>query len=670
MREVLHAKYPAEEMGPSSPAEIKLSQNQRVGFKTAVSHFIHESCEGLRFSYDIEKEEERTGILQGKSARAGQIPYNMQMDIDRLCLARSIECFMESGEREDAFDVYFCFLEMFWGGYSSSRRMIELLSEYESTASTILMSHRDHYSHSVYVFLLGLAMFDSIPTIQSEYKKYYKINDNQEAAHHFLQFWGMTSLFHDIGYPFEISFEQVKSYFSQRSLEGNKPISKGEVPFVCYGNMDAYLQLDEKSRKKLKEWYNVEFNSVDEWLAFDITEICKRSNCEQIKGKSPQDIMSVLHKEARPSISKEFMDHAYFSAIILFKELFVKVGGSSVPLKREHMDAITAIALHNSLYKRKITGDFALVSDKHPFMIEWHPLAYILQLADELQCWDRAAYGRNSRNELHPMACNMEFDSLGIYAEYIYDMAESRKIIDYWTRYEQYRENPELFPKPKLKKYSDMTHEKNFAKEIGLIVGLQNYGSCKGEIRLEVTQRVEKANWQNKRLYLSSSNFIHLYEFAAALNAQYNDSYTEDREIMDDFDTLSLEYKLSNIGQAKNYARALDTIGCFYTDRPVAYEMVVDFTDSELAILGKLEHERWEKEKKKMCWLPGDTIKDILIMDLNQLRELSRMHYDLGLAYSELSEDEKSKDVSPLNVMMKKLQEFDGVRIYRYKQYE
>lgn len=76
---------------------------------------------------------------------------NMQMDIDRLCLERSIECFMETGIAEDAFSVYFCYLEMFIARYGKSRRMIELLSEFETNSSSLLMKHRDYYSHSVYV---------------------------------------------------------------------------------------------------------------------------------------------------------------------------------------------------------------------------------------------------------------------------------------------------------------------------------------------------------------------------------------------------------------------------------------------------------------------------------------------------------------------------------------
>ena len=197
MKETLQAKYKGIEMGPSSPDEIKTGQ--KVDFKTAVMHFFHERCIDLRFDANIANEEKLTGIFKGKSIAEGQIPYNMQMDIDRLCLARAVERFMESGNKEDAFDVYFCYLEMFGGGYSSSRRMIELLSEHESTASTMLMSHRDHYSHSVYVFLLGVAIFDAITIVRDQYKKYYNLIDDKAAAHHFLQFLGMTALFHYIG---------------------------------------------------------------------------------------------------------------------------------------------------------------------------------------------------------------------------------------------------------------------------------------------------------------------------------------------------------------------------------------------------------------------------------------------------------------------------------------
>ena len=96
--------------------------------KAALS-FIRERCEELRFDrVDGEK-------LLGKSIRENQIPFNMEMDIDRLCLENAIHRFLKSGKKEDAFDVYYSYLHMFVGEYERTRRMIELLSDFEMNGS-------------------------------------------------------------------------------------------------------------------------------------------------------------------------------------------------------------------------------------------------------------------------------------------------------------------------------------------------------------------------------------------------------------------------------------------------------------------------------------------------------------------------------------------------------
>ena len=160
----------------------------------------------------------------------------MQMDIDRLCLENAMERFLDSGSAQDAFDVYFCYLEMFVGSYGESRMMIEMLSEFEMNGSSVLMKHRDHYSHSVYVFAIGLAIYEANSAYREVYQKYYGFFDEKEAAHHFLKFWGLSSLFHDIGYPFELPFEQVESYFEVR---GEK---RKNNPFLSYRGMEKFIK--------------------------------------------------------------------------------------------------------------------------------------------------------------------------------------------------------------------------------------------------------------------------------------------------------------------------------------------------------------------------------------------------------------------------------------------
>lgn len=78
------------DVGPMQPA---LSDGAEAGFdlKSAALRFLHERCEGLLFDRQIEEEEEKTGLYRSVSLAPGQIPYNMQMDIDRLCLERELE---------------------------------------------------------------------------------------------------------------------------------------------------------------------------------------------------------------------------------------------------------------------------------------------------------------------------------------------------------------------------------------------------------------------------------------------------------------------------------------------------------------------------------------------------------------------------------------------------
>lgn len=62
--------------------------------------FIRERCEGLRF--DMQKsmcEDPEKKIFFGRSIGMNQIPYNMQMDLDRLCLENALERFLNSGKK-------------------------------------------------------------------------------------------------------------------------------------------------------------------------------------------------------------------------------------------------------------------------------------------------------------------------------------------------------------------------------------------------------------------------------------------------------------------------------------------------------------------------------------------------------------------------------------------
>lgn len=651
MREKNCSAYPGFKMyGPSIPAFTQEFAEQSMEYQAL--KFIREDCENLRFRTD-EMHENLTD-LDGTSLQKGQIPLHMQYDLDRLCMENALARFFRTGLREDAFDVYFCYIEMFFRGNASSRRMVELLSDYEVNSSPLLDKHRDHYTHSVYVFALGLAIFRNLRQISDEYASYYALTDNRAAAHHFLRFWGFTALFHDIGYPFELAFEQVKSYFSK---------SKDSMPFVAYRGLDDYIpeNFDELAVHLLTEQQQNRLgDSVTLFRLFAEAVADKLYNCnsgakpyrEFLQNTKKPDshrayrsyLANVLkQKGERPDCFGFYMDHALFSASILLHSL-----GELLPLSEVspcYTDALTAILLHNSLYQHSIREEGKKLA------LDMHPLAYLLMLCDELQCWNRRSYGRNTRQENHPFGCRVTIGGNCITATYFFSSAE---------RTGTYQ-----------KMIKDPDHTCAFLTELSDLLRFQDI-----IIDIGVSATQEKRD-EGSLQTLSNSSYLHLYDFAVALNAQYllrnyaDPSYNgpirdAEENALGAFSKLSLEYKLSNIAQAKAYGRYLQTIGCFYSDRELACEQKTLFTEDEINKLGELEHQRWMDEKTSMGWMYGDCYMNAAETpeDQKKCRERMRLHRDMK-PFQELNSGTQMKDTHPMNDMMWYLKKKDGIRVYQ-----
>lgn len=651
------------------------------GLKAMALRFLHTRCEGLAFDEEKEQAENESGAYLGTSLNTKQIPYNMQMDINRLCLERELEKFIDSGVAEDAYTIYYCYLEMFFGHYGKSKKMVELLSEFESNGSSLLMKHRDHYSHSVYVFALGLAIYESNEAYRGAFKEFYGFNtddDNKEADHAaaccFLEYWGLASLFHDIGYPFELPFEQVLSYFEVTGKERGK----GSL-YIAYHDVDAITKLGDAAKEQFSKLYGRNFETTEELFAYGITEKLGESY-----DFTEDYMMRKIHdKPVHPNAFGYFMDHAYFSSARIYREIENSIGIEKI--NQKHVDALTAILLHNSLFKFAISFYKDEEEHKEPLRMEVHPLAYMLMICDELQCWDRTAYGRNSRTELHPMAASFDFSDGMIRAIYYYDQDEREKIDRFKLDYSAWEKTGETGKPPRLKAYSDMAEkEQRFTADIERMVDTT-------DIPLTVVPSTAEVDRRSKHTYLSSSNFLHLYDFAVALNARYSyqgkEADVPTEELEHAFEELSLEYQLSNINQAKSFSRYLDALGCFYTDRPVDYEMITSFTREQMEVFAPMEHERWIREHISMGWTSGDLYEAVPLPDemlrrygdektaRKALREQLRMHKlamdgnpkqeEIFAHYAVLPLEEREKDYEPFNSMLKLIKKFDGLRIYR-----
>ena len=657
MRKYNEARF-GRNVGPEQPPLFPGAKD-RNDLKSAALRFLRKRCEKLHF--DPEKENEfETGNFTGKSLKAGQIPYNMEKDLERLCLEKALEAFIDSGTADDAYTVYTCWLEMFLGGYGQSKRMVELLSEYESNGSSLLMKHRDHYSHSVYVFALGLAIYETNAVYREKFRAFYGLEE-AEAANVYLEFWGLSSLFHDIGYPFELPFEQVLSYFEVENQERGK----GSL-YLAYHDTEALTALDEAGKARMEELYGKRFETTSGLFAHDVA--AKLGEAYDFTEGYMLDVLD--RKPTKPNEFGYFMDHAFFSSARLYQELAEEVGAAN--LTKKHVDALSAIVLHNSLYKFSIAFYKDKVKRKAPLKAELHPLAWMLMICDELQCWDRTAYGRNSRTELHPMSVDFDFAEDGLKAVYYYDAEEQEKINSFKAKYREWEEGGEQGKPPRLKAYSDMAEkEQRFTADIEKIVDTSF-------IPLHIEPGIRPADRRSKHIYLSGSNFLHLYDFAVALHGRNMPHETTTAELEAKFCSQSLEYQISSINRAKSFARYLNALGCFYTDRPVDFEMVKSFTKGQAEEIAPLEHERWVREHIAMGWHAGNDYETLLPdaekAEKDALREQLRCHKlamdgdpteeEIFAHYQNLSDEDQGKDWRPFNSMLKLLKKYDGLRIY------
>ncbi|MCM1131665.1 MAG: RyR domain-containing protein [Roseburia sp.] len=511
------------------------------------------------------------------------------------CLSRCLNRFSISGKKEDAFTVYYCFCEIFkvFGEKSNTmNKILQLLSDHENHSGELLSKHRDHYSHSVYVFALGLMIYANDFKFREAYAAFYKI----DSYEHFLKYWGLTSLFHDIGYPFELAHQQIKSY--TEDLWGEKSILS---PFVSYEHMNGLLVVNEKTE---------ELNRI---LALGV--------CDRL-GYSFTEVYETLTNRYKDK--PKYMDHAYFSAILLARQLI----DNKLELADELLDVLTAIVLHNSLNK------FDLVNAE-PISVNQHPLAYLLMLCDEIQCWDRTAFGYVSKKDPLPWDIRFDFQHESIFIEYLFDSF----FVD--TPCEEHLKNKNV--EAVIKKIEDLAKIVIPHRELFVSV-------------------VEEKKERKQTNFASTTNLINLCDFAKAIHKSYQVLWGGD-----DFDDLPLETKLSNIEQAKSYSEKLELINCFYSDKELDYPIVNNFSNNnydiyrkkrtdDIEFLAREEHVRWVKEKLAAGWKYGET-KD----------SSKKTHPDI-VPYESLLDSEKEKDIVMIkNIIPFLYEQGHKVRVYRFR---
>lgn len=549
-------------------------------------------------------------------------------------MERSLRQFCKTGKKSDAFCVYYCFCEIFsvfGSGYDSTNKLLEVLSDHEYHSGELLTKHRDHYSHSAYVFALGLAIYAKDAAFRKLFREFYKAEKASDTS--FLHWWGLAALFHDIGYPFQLAHEQIKTY-----VENMPGYDAATYPYVAYENMDRLLALNADVARDSRY---ADAHTVGELLAAGIN----------YRLGYPVDILLSLLAE-RYRNQPHFMDHGYFSAVLLFNRLCA----AGVALDEPIVDVLTAIALHNNLNRYDIKAatktDIAVPAAKHP-------LAYLLILCDELQDWNRTAFGFISKKD--PLAWKVELDVTDgrIDVCYVFD---SYKVADSVSRAENGAAAAHSAVAPDAIVYEVVRENSNYKKKANGKFVNDILALVRGALELTVTTREERKD-KSASVNSSSESFVNLCDFARAIHLGFQTAYDAP-----DFDALPLEFKLSNIEQAKSYAGKLEAINCFYSDKELDYQIVTRFVNrgestseserEDLNYLAREEHLRWVREKLESGWSYGTDYKT------NKERNAKKIHKDI-VPFDLLPEAERAKDELMIGNMVPLLYHYGhGVRIY------
>ena len=474
----------------------------------------------------------------------------------------------------------------------------------------------------------------------------------------FVRIWGMTALFHDIGYPFQLAHEQIKTY-----VEDVLGTDADLNPHVSYENMNHVLYINNELIGEYQDI--IRNNLVTEMFAYNIS---KHLNLNY------DIILDDLNNRFRNK--KQYMDHGYFSAVLLFD----KVLKSKNKIDESIIDATTAILLHNNFYRYDLKKK---IENLGKIDIKQHPLACLLILCDELQSWNREPFGYVSKKDPLAWGINLSVDNENINIAYLFNS--------------EYIEVPLVSSNTNEINITSKKYNKNILKIIGrkFKEGIQDLellpvsNSIKDDIlnmisldcNLHISYEIKEVKKREKR-YASTEKFINLCDFAKAIHESYRLLQKQKNIDVEAFENLPLEYKLSNIEQAKSYSEKLELINCFYSDKELDYQVINGFVDKEvetnrndirkdLGFLAREEHIRWVKEKISQGWTYGIdyiTVENGVVYENRKMRDKLKIHKDI-IPYDLLTEEEKEKDKILIKNMVPLLYEYGhGLRIYSYRE--
>lgn len=448
------------------------------------------------------------------------------------------------------------------------RNLMDTMKTYEKKASTLTESQRDHFVHSVNVFLLGVQIY----TGSSRFREAFASSDHSNLLgnvhERFIYIWGNTALFHDIGYPIEIAANQAKAFSRTIERIGSKPDSRRtDVGVDVYG-------FDSISNVPASAW-------VGDGGQLDLIDALSRRMSERI-GVGYEDVHRVVGGYIGIMHDGRFVDHGFYSAMILLRSMAVSMQSAGMgreSFDTEMVDAASAILLHN-MYRGVFTSD-RYDFGCPPMRVLQFPVAYLLILCDELQDWNRKKYGVRTKKSVYPDNSRAVVDGTEFTINYFTeDEAMAPSFVD---------EKQELLHK--LLCISDLFDSFKI--------------TCSSERSADIL--LESIDDHVGEAY-PRPIMDNLEALAMEIHRDYNDKRRKEKpgEPLEypTWEGLPQDLKYSNMMQAISIPDKLAAIGCHIGTESEG-TAVESFNDGEILKMAMMEHDRWVAERESNGWVYG-----------------------------------------------------------------
>ena len=526
--------------------------------------------------------------------------------------------------------------------------LVKIMKKYEENTGDLIEKQRDHFIHSVNVFLLGLAIYaqnksyrEAFETyiLKSPYKKYYRI-DKKLSHEEFFYRWGVASLFHDIGYPVEIIGKQLNKFIN----DGVKSISSTygadtAIDFKDFNEFNTIIKIDPNfADEYTKNYPEAKFLNL-----FKPTDIMAHKIATDFSNVNVNQVAKHLDSFVDIMGENGFIDHGFFSAILVMNSygyLIQKFAKKHDFFFYPIVDSATAILLHN-YYRNVLQKNPFNLSTLHPLQ---SPLAFLLILCDELQEWNRKPFGVKDKKRSHVNDLKLVVDDSKLEVDYIVKSGsmglgfseDKQELLNHVLSIQSIFDRNFLI-------YTDVQKDDSIMREI-----------VKSEIQAPSTllRNVEKLALEIHKQYIeTATNEYNEKRDKGEIDAEAERDFKEKTK---PFDQLSSHLKLANIRQARSIPRKLNMIGCELAALSDKREAITKFSEEEVLDLAIYEHDEWCEEKIGQGWTYGE------------VRDDDNLIHDCLVPWDDLTPEVQQYDIDPVENIPNLVDKI-GLKIVRSK---